>query len=114
MCWGCDVTPEVDNEVALVRLEGKIDALSAKLDGRLDAVMAKIDAGDRESLQLFELQKSEVGHVSESVRANTVRIAAIELAIADLPTIRRLVYGTATLLLTAVVIGLANLVINQP
>jgi hypothetical protein len=64
-------------EVA-IRLEGKIDALSAKLDGRLDAVMAKIEAGDRESVQLFKLQESELGHVTETVRANTTRISEVK------------------------------------
>lgn len=68
---------EEASQVSLVRLEGKIDALSAKLDGRLDAVMAKIEAGDRESLQLFELQKSEMGHVAAAVQVNTARIAAV-------------------------------------
>ena len=63
----------------MVRLEGKIDALSAKLDGRLDAVMEKIAAGDRESLQLFKLQESELGHVAETVRANTLRIGNVAL-----------------------------------
>jgi hypothetical protein len=134
------VTPEADNEIALVRLEGKIDALSAKLDGRLDAVMAKIEAGDRESLQLFELQKSEVGHVAGQVRANTERVAAVALEsqardaeitaqllqvkasfdtqiadihqdISDLPTVRKLVYGFVGLVLVAVVGALLALVV---
>jgi hypothetical protein len=127
----------------MVRLEGKIDALSAKLDGRLDAVMAKIEAGDRESLQLFELQKSEVGHVAESVRLNTTRIASLDVEsqkrdrdlekevekvrteledqlnrvrddVADLPTIKKLVYGFVALVLIAVVTGLLALIIVQP
>src|SRR5687768_7386482 len=118
--------------VALVRLEGKIDALSAKLDGRLDAVMAKIEAGDRESLQLFELQKSEMGHVAESVRTNTQRITnvaleslqrdtalekrveTLEKETSDVSIIRRLIYGFVALVLIAVVTGLLTLIVLKP
>lgn len=107
------MTPDADsNEVALVRLEGKIDALSAKLDGRFDAVITKIEAGDRESLQLFELQKNEMGHIVDTIRANTARLIVVEKEVADLPTIRKLVYGTAALLLIAIVGAIANLAIN--
>ena len=107
-------SPEVDNEVAMVRLEGKIDALSAKLDGRLDTVMAKIDAGDRESLQLFQLQKNELTHVTQQMQANGLRITALEVVVADFPTVKRLVYGTAGLFLVAVLGAIANLVVNNP
>lgn len=129
--------------VALVRLEGKIDALSAKLDGRLDAVMATIEAGDRESLQLFELQKSEVGHVAEAVRSNTLRIGEEALKsqtrdkdleneigklrsefdarigkvqddVADFDTVRKVVFGLVALILIGVVTGLLGLVIFVP
>lgn len=105
---------ENGNDVAIVRLEGKIDALSAKLDGRLDTILAKIESGDRESIQLFEFLKSEQAHITDSVRTNTTRIVAVEREIADLPTIRRLVYGTAGLLLIAIVGAIANLVVNSP
>lgn len=131
------------DDVAIVRLEGKIDALSAKLDGRLDAVMAKIEAGDRESLQLFELQKSEVGHVTEAVRANTLRIGEesvksqardreleheiakvrsefdaridkIQGEVADFATVRKVVFGVVALILVGVVSALLGLIIFVP
>lgn len=118
-------------EVA-IRLEGKIDALSAKLDGRLDAVMAKIEAGDRESMQLFKLQESELGHVTETVRTNTARIAAIaneaerrdqaiehdlqdvKNELADFTTVRKIVYGMVALILVAVVTALLAAVVIRP
>lgn len=126
-----------------IRLEGKIDALAAKLDGRLDAVMAKIEAGDRESLQLFKLQENELGHLADTVRANTARIAAVDAEsrvrdsdvereveaarhdltdqfeklksdLSDFPTVRKLVYSGVGLVLVMFLTALVAVVIVQP
>lgn len=106
-----------------IRLEGKIDALTAKVDGKFDAVMAKIEAGDRESLNLYRLQESELAHLRHATDDNSKRIAnvaqesetAINLLaekVADFPTVRRLVYSAVGLILMLVITALVALVIR--
>lgn len=126
------MTNEEETPGYVIRLEGKIDALSVKLDGRFDTLVAKIESGDRESKQLFELQKSEVGHLAEQVKANSQRIASVatesahrddvleaqiehlSTVLADFTTVRKIVYGTVALILIAVVTALLALVVLKP
>lgn len=112
----------------LVKMDGKIDLLSAKMDAHRDLLMAKMEAGDRESGQAIALTNERVSTLTSKVSDNSARLTSLEgiverdtadrldeleKKVEPVPLVTKLVFGCAGLILVSVIGGLLALVLRS-
>ena len=95
-------------ETMIARLEGKIDALSAKVDGQINEIRAAITAGDRQNETAITYVRADVARIEGELTAHRSAVdARFDESDERIDRNRRLVWTTVVApVLVAVVVAI--------